>query len=71
MDNEREKFGVYRKQDNIFGKIETNINQVAKIANSQKFISETELRIFRIVIRDHHSEKEQNEMFTKIYRLSR
>lgn len=56
------------KQDNIFGKIENNINQVAKIANGQKFIRESELSNFS----DKLSEiiilkKEQNEIFTKIY----
>ena len=74
MDDERRKVLAFiEKQDNIFGKIETNINQVAKIANGQKFISENELRNFS----DKLSEiiilkKEQNEIFTKIYaKLSR
>lgn len=74
MDDERRKVLAFiEKQDNIFGKIETNINQVAKIANGQKFIREKELRIFsdklsEIVI----LKKEQNEIFTKIYaKLSR
>gem|GEM_PF-395276 len=74
MDDERRKVLAFiEKQDNIFGKIETNINQVAKIANGQKFISENELRNFsdklsEIVI----LKKEQNEIFTKIYaQLSR
>lgn len=69
MDNERRKVLAFiEKQDNIFGKIENNINQVAKIANGQKFISENELRNFS----DKLSEiiilkKEQNEIFIKIY----
>ncbi|WP_312390027.1 hypothetical protein [Chryseobacterium sp.] len=69
MDDERRTILAFiEKQDNIFGKIETNINQVAKIANTQKFISEKELRNFS----DKLSEiailkKEQNEIFTKIY----
>ncbi|MDR6156659.1 hypothetical protein QF023_000175 [Chryseobacterium sp. SLBN-27] len=74
LDDERRKVLAFiEKQDNIFGKIETNINQVAKIANGQKFISENELRNFsdklsQIVI----LKKEQNEIFTKIYaKLSR
>ncbi|MGG7550715.1 hypothetical protein ACQ7CX_08810 [Chryseobacterium arthrosphaerae] len=74
MEDERRKVLAFiEKQDNIFGKIETNINQVAKIANGQKFISENELRNFsdklsEIVI----LKKEQNEIFTKIYaKLSR
>lgn len=71
MDNERRKVLAFiEKQDNIFGKIENNINQVAKIANSQKFISENEIREFsnklsEIII----LKKEQNEMFTKIYAM--
>ncbi|NMR33165.1 hypothetical protein HIO71_02965 [Chryseobacterium aquaticum] len=69
MDNERRKVLAFiEKQDNIFGKIENNINQVAKIANGQKFINENELRNFS----DKLSEiiilkKEQNEIFIKIY----
>ncbi|WP_228446458.1 hypothetical protein [Chryseobacterium shandongense] len=47
MDDERRKVLAFiEKQDNIFGKIENNINQVAKIANGQKFISENKLRNF-------------------------
>lgn len=74
LDDERRKILVFiEKQDNIFSKIENNINQVAKIANGQKFINENELRNFsdklsEIVI----LKKQQNEIFTKIYaKLSR
>ena len=69
LNDERRKILAFiEKQDNIFGKIETNINQVAKIANGQKFISENELRNFldklsEIII----LKKQQNEIFTKIY----
>lgn len=69
LNDERRKILAFiEKQDNIFGKIETNINQVAKIANGQKFISESELSNFS----DNLSEiivlkKEQNEIFIKIY----
>ncbi len=69
LDDERRAMLLFiEKQDNIFGKIENNINQVAKIANGQKFISENELRNFS----DKLSEiiilkKEQNEIFIKIY----
>lgn len=71
MDDERRKvLSFINKQDNIFGKIETNINQYAKIANGQKFISENELRNFS----DRLSEiiilkREQNEIFIKIHSL--
>lgn len=69
LDDERRKVLAFiENQDNIFSKIENNINQVAKIANGQKFISENELRNFsdklsEIVI----LKKQQNEIFTKIY----
>ncbi|MCD0456307.1 hypothetical protein LPB85_12755 [Chryseobacterium sp. LC2016-27] len=69
-DERRTVLEFIEKQDNIFGKIENNINQVAKIANGQKFISENEIRNFA----DKLSEililkKEQNEIFTKIYAM--
>ncbi len=34
------------KQDNIYAKIENNINQFAKIANTKKNVSENELKKF-------------------------
>jgi hypothetical protein len=41
LDNERRQILTFiEKQDNVFIKIETNINQIARIANGQKFISE-------------------------------
>ena len=47
LDNERRQILAFiEKQDNVFIKIETNINQVAKIVNGQKFISESELKNF-------------------------
>ena len=47
LDDERKKVVAFiEKQDNLFVKIETNINQVAKIANGQKFISENQLQKF-------------------------
>ena len=72
-DERRKVLEFIEKQDKIFGKIENNINQVANIANGQKFISENELRNFS----DKLSEiiilkKEQNEIFIKIFaKLSR
>jgi len=69
MDDERRKILVFiEKQDNIFSKIENNINQVAKIANGQKFISEKELRNFSDMLSEIIIlKKEQNEIFIKIY----
>ena len=47
FDDERRKILTFiEKQDNIFKKVENNINQFAKVANSQKHISENELKIF-------------------------
>src|SRR5690554_6458378 len=47
LDDERRKILTFiEKQDNIFVKIETNINQVAKMVNGQKFISKRALQKF-------------------------
>ena len=69
LNDERRKILAFiEKQDNIFGKIETNINKVAKIANGQKFISEKELRNFSDKLAEILIlKKEQNEIFMKIY----
>lgn len=71
LDDERRKVLAFiEKQDNIFIKIETNINQLAKIANSQKFISKTEFDEFRNELKIISKLKEkQNEMFEKIYAM--
>lgn len=71
MDDERRKVLAFiEKQDNIFGKIETNINQFAKIANGQKIISENELRKFSDRLSDIIIlKREQNDIFIKIYSL--
>jgi hypothetical protein len=71
FDDERRKILVFiEKQDNIFAKIENNINQVAKIVNTQKFIDSEILKTFNekleIVIK---LKENQNEIFTKIYSL--
>lgn len=69
MDDERRKVVAFiEKQDNLFVKIETNINQVARIANSQKFISEKELNEFnKQLVEIEKLKEQQNEVFTKIY----
>jgi cation transport regulator ChaC len=47
LDDERRKILAFiEKQDNIFVKIETNINQVAKTVNGQKFMTGSELGKF-------------------------
>ena len=71
MDDERRKVLAFiEKQDNIFAKIETNINQVAKMVNGQKFISENELQKFSSQLTEITKLKAlQNEVFIKIYAL--
>ena len=71
LDNERKEILAFiEKQDNLFAKIETNINQVARIANGQKFISENELRTFsEKVSAIVQLKKEQNKIFSKIYSM--
>lgn len=71
LDDERKTILQFiEKQDNIFRKIENNVNQVAKIANGQKFISEKELSYFSIQLNEIANLKvQQNEIFYKIYSL--
>lgn len=71
LDNERRKILIFiEKQDNIFGKIETNINQVAKKVNGQKFISELELKSFTEKLNEiTELKKKQNEIFLTIYEM--
>lgn len=71
LDDERRKVLMFiEKQDNIFGKIENNINQVAKIANSQKFINEKELNNFSMQLSNiAELKKEHNEILFKILTL--
>ena len=71
FDDERRKILTFlEKQDNLFAKIENNINQIAKIANTQKFISRDELKSFGENLKTIIELKEQqNEIFTKIYSL--
>ena len=71
LDNERRQILAFiEKQDNVFIKIETNINQVAKIANGQKFISESELKKFTAKLSEITKlKKQQNQIFKKIYEM--
>ena len=71
MDNERKKVLAFiEKQDNIFVKIETNINQIAKMVNGQKFISENELQKFSNQLTEIAKLKaQQNEVFIYIYSM--
>ena len=71
LDNERTEILTFiEKQDNLFVKIETNINQVARIANGQKFISASELIKFSEKVSEIvQLKKEQNKIFSKIYSM--
>lgn len=71
MQNEkREIIAFIEAQDNIFKKIENNINQYAKIANSSKWISEMEMKIFNQNLYEIRRMKEkQNDMFKIIIEL--
>ncbi|WP_262385533.1 hypothetical protein [Amniculibacterium sp. G2-70] len=71
QDDERRKVLAFiEKQDNIFIKIETNINQLAKMVNGQKFISKTEFDEFQNQLKTITKLKEkQNEIFVKVFSL--
>ena len=71
LEDERKKILTFiEKQDNIFIKIDTNINQIARIANAQKFISSKELNYFQSQLNEITDlKKQQNEIFIKIYSL--
>lgn len=69
MDNERREILKFiEKQDNIFAKIENNLNQLAKIANGQKYLTSEQAKQYldmyaQILV----LKEEQNLMFRKIY----
>ena len=71
LDDERRKVLEFiEKQDNVFVKIETNINQIAKIVNTQKFISSEDLNAFNEMLSEIIILKqEQNKIFENIYSL--
>lgn len=71
MNDERRKVLQFiEKQDNVFTKIETNINQVAKIVNTQKFISSKEMDNFSEKLSEiSELKKVQNRIFENIYAL--
>ena len=71
LDNERREILAFiEKQDNLFVKIETNINQVARIANGQKSINTNELGKFAEKVTEIvQLKKDQNKIFSKIYSM--
>ncbi|MDV2442569.1 hypothetical protein CMV00_01985 [Elizabethkingia anophelis] len=69
-DERREVLMFIEKQDNVFAKIENNINQIAKHVNVQKFISASDIKLFNDkldLITD--LKNQQNKIFEKIYKL--
>lgn len=69
-DDRRKVLEFIEKQDNVFVKIETNINQIAKIVNTQKFISSEDLKVFNERLSEIKIlKKEQNKIFENIYSL--
>ncbi|WP_343662821.1 hypothetical protein [Chryseobacterium mucoviscidosis] len=71
MDDERRKVLEFiENQDNVFTKIETNINQVAKIVNTQKFIAPEDLNNFSDKLSEiAELKKAQNRIFENIYAM--
>lgn len=71
LDDERKAILKFiEKQDNLFVKIETNINQVARIVNGQKHISDFELKSFTDQLLEIEKLKDkQNAVFEKIYSM--
>lgn len=71
LDDERSNILAFiEKQDNLFVKIDTNINQIAKRVNGQKSISNFDLKNFSEKLSEIKIlKKHQNEMFEKIYAL--
>lgn len=66
----REVLQFIEKQDNIFAKIENNINQFAYIANAKKEVYRDELIAFTQVLQNIVQLKaEQNQIFNHIYKL--
>ena len=58
------------KQDNIFAKIENNINQFAYVANAKKEVHRAELIVFTQRLDEIVKLKaEQNQIFRQIYKL--
>lgn len=68
LDSERRKVLAFiEKQENKFAKVENNINQFARIANGQKFISENELKNFNDNLKEVIRLKdEQKKIFMQI-----
>ncbi len=71
FDNERKELLAFiEKQGNIFSKIENNINQYARYANTKKNLNSSELKDFNEKLSSIIELKsEQNKVFSKLYYL--
>lgn len=66
----REVLKFIEKQENIFAKIENNINQFAHIANTKKDIYTSEFQAFIVALHQiERLKEEQNRIFKQIYKL--
>ena len=66
----REVLKFIEKQENIFAKIENNINQFAYVANTKKEVQRAELIAFTQRLDEIVKLKaEQNQIFRQIYKL--
>jgi hypothetical protein len=66
----REVLQFIEKQDNIFAKIENNINQFANIANAKKDINSFEMKSFtEQLVKIQELKAVQNQIFKDIYKL--
>lgn len=69
-DERRGVLAFIEKQDNIFAKIENNINQFAKVANTNKMVSDAEMKEFnKTFVHLLNLKEEQIQIFKNIYKL--
>lgn len=66
----REVMSFIEKQGNIFAKIENNINQIAKIVNTEKGMSKSLMEHYNTKLIELNNLKiQQNDLLRKIYKL--
>lgn len=71
QEDERKKIIKFiENQDNIFVKIETNVNQIARIVNTQKYILQGRFDDYLLLLEEVvRLKEEQNSIFLKLYHL--
>lgn len=71
LEDERKRVIAFiENQDNIFIRIENNINQLAKTVNGQKYMSVNQLtELHRQLQTINKLKEQQNQIFLKIYSL--